>query len=53
MISMQERAHLVHGRFTVESGPRKGTKILAVVPLSVDGSRMGNGAAKANAMEIG
>jgi PAS domain S-box-containing protein len=53
MISMQERAHLVHGRFAVESKPGMGTKILAVVPLSVDGSRMGNGAAKANVMEVG
>jgi nitrate/nitrite-specific signal transduction histidine kinase len=53
MISMQERAHLVHGRFAVESKPGKGTQILAVVPLSVDGSRMGKGAAKANAMEVG
>jgi PAS domain S-box-containing protein len=53
MISMQERANLVHGRFAVESKPGMGTKILAVVPLSVDGSRMGSGAAKANAMEVG
>ena len=53
MISMQERAHLVHGRFAVESKPGKGTQILAVVPLSVEGSRIGNGAAKANAMEVG
>lgn len=33
LISMQERVHLVHGKFTVESRPGAGTKIIAVVPL--------------------
>ncbi len=33
LVSMQERVHLVHGTFSVESQPGKGTKVLAVVPL--------------------
>ena len=33
LVSMQERVHLVHGRFSIESKPGKGTKILAFVPL--------------------
>jgi PAS domain S-box-containing protein len=44
LVSMQERVHLVHGRFDVESRPGGGTRILAVVPVvavtgdsSVDG----------------
>ena len=37
MVSMQERMNLVHGRLSVESKPGKGTKILAVVPLSIEG----------------
>ena len=35
LASMQERVHLVHGRLFVESQPGKGTRVLAVVPLSV------------------
>ena len=34
LVSMQERVHLVQGRLHVESEPGKGTKILAVVPLT-------------------
>jgi PAS domain S-box-containing protein len=34
--SMQERVHLVHGTFTVESNPGKGTRIVAAVPLSTE-----------------
>ena len=30
---MQERIHLVHGSFSVESKPWQGTKIIATVPL--------------------
>lgn len=30
---MQERVHLVNGRFSVDSKPGKGTRILAAVPL--------------------
>jgi PAS domain S-box-containing protein len=33
LVSMQERVHLVHGNLHMESEPRKGTKILAIVPL--------------------
>lgn len=51
---MQERLHLVHGKFAVESEPGMGTKIMAVVPLPVaDGSRVDDGAVKANALEVG
>jgi PAS domain S-box-containing protein len=34
LVSMQERAHLVHGSFTIESTVKSGTKILVRVPLS-------------------
>jgi signal transduction histidine kinase len=34
LISMQERVHLVHGSFHVESQLERGTKISAVVPLT-------------------
>jgi signal transduction histidine kinase len=33
LVSMQERIHLVHGRFTVDSKPGKGTRIFAAVPF--------------------
>jgi PAS domain S-box-containing protein len=33
LVSMQERVHLVHGTFSVESKPGSGTRISAVVPL--------------------
>ncbi|HEX3437765.1 MAG TPA: sensor histidine kinase, partial [Pseudacidobacterium sp.] len=33
LVSMQERAHLVHGRFSVESRAGAGTKVVAVVPF--------------------
>jgi PAS domain S-box-containing protein len=33
LVSMQERAHLVHGSFSVESKPGKGTRIFAAVPF--------------------
>jgi PAS domain S-box-containing protein len=33
LVSMQERIHLVHGRFAVDSKPGKGTRIFAAVPL--------------------
>jgi signal transduction histidine kinase len=33
LVSMQERVHLVHGRFQIESAPGAGTRIVAVVPL--------------------
>ena len=33
LLSMQERIHLVHGSFSVESQPWQGTRIIAAVPL--------------------
>ena len=33
LVSMQERAHLVHGSFTIESTEDQGTRILVRVPL--------------------
>jgi PAS domain S-box-containing protein len=33
LVSMQERIHLVHGSFSVESKPWQGTRIMAAVPL--------------------
>jgi PAS domain S-box-containing protein len=35
LASMQERVHLVHGTFSVDSAPGEGTKILVAVPLGV------------------
>ena len=36
LVSMQERAHLVHGSFTIESAVNGGTKILVRVPLAAE-----------------
>ena len=36
LVSMQERAHLVHGSFTIESAVSGGTTILVRVPLTAD-----------------
>jgi signal transduction histidine kinase len=36
LVSMQERVHLVHGIFTIESTPNSGTKILVRVPLGAE-----------------
>jgi PAS domain S-box-containing protein len=33
LVSMQERIHLVHGSFSVESKPWHGTKVIATVPV--------------------
>jgi hypothetical protein len=35
-VSMQERIHLVQGRFAVDSQPGKGTRIFAAVPFTVE-----------------
>jgi signal transduction histidine kinase len=35
LVSMQERVHLVHGTFSVNSAPGEGTTILVAVPLGV------------------
>ena len=32
LVSMQERVNLVHGKFSIESNPMQGTKIMVVVP---------------------
>jgi PAS domain S-box-containing protein len=34
LVSMQERAHLIHGTFTIESAEDDGTRILVRVPLA-------------------
>jgi PAS domain S-box-containing protein len=39
LVSMQERAHLVHGSFSVESKPGKGTRIFAAVPFVAEKER--------------
>jgi signal transduction histidine kinase len=31
--NLQERTHSIHGTFTIESGPGKGTSITAIIPL--------------------
>jgi PAS domain S-box-containing protein len=33
LVSMQERVNLVNGKFSIESNPMEGTKIMVVVPL--------------------
>ena len=37
LLSMQERIHLVHGNFSVESKPWQGTKVIISVPVLVEG----------------
>lgn len=32
LVSMQERVHLVHGTFSIESKPGEGTRVIAIVP---------------------
>jgi signal transduction histidine kinase len=46
LLSMQERIHLVHGSFSVESKLGKGTKILAVVPLVDEDAGQGKGGSR-------
>jgi PAS domain S-box-containing protein len=36
LVSMQERVYLLHGTFSIESEPGKGTKIFAAVPLAAE-----------------
>ena len=36
LVSMQERTHLVHGRFAVDSTPGKGTRVFAAVPFAAE-----------------
>jgi PAS domain S-box-containing protein len=35
LVSMRERVNLVHGRFSIESVPGEGTRVIAVVPLTM------------------
>ena len=46
LVSMQERVHLVHGIFTIESTENGGTKILVRVPLARRNEGFGNGCRK-------
>jgi PAS domain S-box-containing protein len=39
LVSMQERASLVHGQFRVESKPRAGTTVTVAVPLATKSSK--------------
>jgi signal transduction histidine kinase len=39
LLSMQERVHLVHGSFSIESRPWHGTKVIASVPVIAKSSR--------------
>jgi PAS domain S-box-containing protein len=54
LVSMQERINLVHGRFSVESKPGKGTRVFAAVPLAADNesSRADAPVKKADAQEV-
>ncbi len=38
LLSMQERIHLVHGRFSVDSKLGKGTRVFAAVPFAAESS---------------
>jgi PAS domain S-box-containing protein len=44
LVSMQERANLVRGRFAVDSKPGKGTRIFAAVPFVTENERYPDGA---------
>jgi PAS domain S-box-containing protein len=53
LVSMQERINLVHGRFSVESKPGKGTRVFAAVPLAADESSPADAPVKkADAQEV-
>jgi PAS domain S-box-containing protein len=52
LVSMQERVHLVHGMFSVESEPWEGTRIVAVVPLAQE-SREGQAGPEGRVEEVG
>lgn len=47
LVSMQERVHLVHGRFSIESQIGIGTTVLVVVPFAIE-----NGNSPENGREI-
>ena len=50
LLSMQERAHLVQGTFSVESAPGEGTRIVVAVPLA--GARRSAGKASEEAASL-
>jgi PAS domain S-box-containing protein len=53
LVSMQERVHQVHGKFSVESKPGKGTKIIAIVPLAAENRQVSEeGVAKDSASAL-
>lgn len=39
LVSMQERAHLLHGTFSIQSKPGEGTRVLVIVSRSTNGDR--------------
>jgi PAS domain S-box-containing protein len=54
LVSMRERVHLVHGKFSIESRPGEGTKIIAVVPaFAGNGSSHGPEIMSETVSEIG
>jgi PAS domain S-box-containing protein len=54
LVSMQERVHLVHGKFIVESKRGMGTRIVAIVPrVAEDSGSAGDAEAQAGAGAVG
>ncbi len=49
---MQERVNLVHGTFSVESKPGKGTRITATVPFTPENDRTPDDTSPNNASTI-
>ena len=52
LVSMQERVNLVHGRFSIESKPGKGTKICATVPFVAEDPTAPNDAPPRKAIRV-
>jgi PAS domain S-box-containing protein len=52
LLSMQERIHLVHGTFSVDSKPGKGTRIFAAVPFAGERSSEDATGKKASVQEV-
>jgi PAS domain S-box-containing protein len=50
LVSMQERVHMVQGRFNIESTPGEGTTIVASVPLITSTSSAGEDGSRATSM---
>lgn len=54
LVSMQERVHLVHGKFSVESQPGRGTKVIVIVPrVTENGESLETGPLKETANVTG